>query len=67
MILSIKGTVTVDSREDNKHGLICISLLFKRMLEVQPHLSVVPHLHVNRALQAEITQTQSRGQAKKAA
>ena len=35
MILSIKGTVTVDSREDNKHGLICISLLFKRMLEVQ--------------------------------
>ena len=30
-----------------------------------PHLSGVPHLHVNSALQAEITQTQSRGQAKK--
>ena len=41
MILSIKGTVTVDSREDNKHGLICISLLYKRMLEVQTILKTV--------------------------
>ena len=41
MILSIKGTVTVDSREDNKHGLICISLLYKRMLEVQIILKTV--------------------------
>ena len=41
MILSIKGTVTVDSREDNNNGLICISLLFKRMLEVQTKLKTV--------------------------
>ena len=41
MILSIKGTVTVDSREDNNNGLICISLLFKRMLEVQKKLKTV--------------------------
>lgn len=45
MILSIKGTVTVDSREDNKHGLICISLLFKRMLEVQTKLKTVAILY----------------------
>lgn len=46
MILSIKGTVTVDSREDNKHGLICISLLFKRMLEVQKKLKTVAILYI---------------------
>ena len=45
MISSIKGTVTVDSREDNKHGLICISLLFKRMLEVQTKLKTVAILY----------------------
>ena len=45
MILSIKGTVIVDSREDNKHGLICISLLFKRMLEVQTKLKTVAILY----------------------
>ena len=45
MILSIKGTVMVDSREDNKHGLICISLLFKRMLEVQTKLKTVAILY----------------------
>ena len=45
MILSIKGTVTVDCREDNKHGLICISLLFKRMLEVQKKLKTVAILY----------------------
>ena len=45
MILSIIGTVTVDSREDNKHGLICISLQFKRMLEVQTKLKTVAILY----------------------
>ena len=45
MILSIKGTVIVDSQEDNKHGLICISLLFKRMLEVQTKLKTVAILY----------------------
>lgn len=46
MILSIKGTVMVDSREDNKHGLICISLLFKRMLiEVRTKLKTVAILY----------------------